>query len=88
MLILLLQVGDTRFSVCVVLADDAETFTDIWKTPRLPKSFVYHRLDLRPQPHQCSYLHRVALQGRTRSDAMGLASQIEILKLAEAKILF
>ncbi|KAI0239286.1 VWFA domain-containing protein [Lamellibrachia satsuma] len=61
---LIAKVGQTRFSACVVLAHDAETFTDVWDT-NLPQSFVYHRLDLRPQPSQCSFLLRVALNDKT-----------------------
>ncbi|KAI0210265.1 VWFA and cache domain-containing protein 1 [Lamellibrachia satsuma] len=57
-------VEHTHFSVCVVLAEGAETSTDVWEM-NLPQSFIYHRFDLKPQPNQCSYLHRVAVKDKS-----------------------
>ncbi|KAI0210266.1 VWFA and cache domain-containing protein 1 [Lamellibrachia satsuma] len=58
------HVEHTHFSVCVVLAEGAETSTDVWEM-NLPQSFIYHRFDLKPQSNLCSYLQRVAVKDKT-----------------------
>ena len=67
MLIYISQVGHTHFSVCVVLADGIETFSDVWNS-NFPEPFIYHRLDLTNQLNQCSYLQRIALKGTTQTN--------------------
>ena len=49
--------------MCVVLAEAEEAGFDVERYTDLPRSFIYHRLDLMPQPNQCSFFNSVVVKG-------------------------